>query len=212
MPLTVTVKQTAGGYASHWIADNVQSGTMLEVLPPAGMFMPSSLDAEFLLLAAGSGITPVMSILKSVLLAGSGRIVLVYANRDERSVIFGPALRELAASAGSRLLVVHWLDVLQGVPTADGLMPLIRPVRRMADIRQRARPVLVSGPRCGERASACRRAASGLSDSYPCSTTRSMSRSQSRAGSGDATGHARRRNAFPGLADRHSHAGRAHRR
>ena len=125
--LAVTVKQTPGGYASHWIADNVRPGTKLDVLPPAGMFTPSSLDADFLLLAAGSGITPVMSILKSALLAGRGRIVLIYANRDERSVIFGPALRELGATAGSRLLVVHWLDVLQGMPSADGLVPLVSP-------------------------------------------------------------------------------------
>jgi 3-ketosteroid 9alpha-monooxygenase subunit B len=125
--LTVTVKQTPGGYASHWIADNVRPGTMLEVLPPAGMFTPSSLDDDFLLLAAGSGITPVMSILKSALLAGRGRIVLVYANRDAGSVIFGRALREFGATAGSRLLVVHWLDVLQGMPTAAGLVPLVRP-------------------------------------------------------------------------------------
>jgi 3-ketosteroid 9alpha-monooxygenase subunit B len=128
-PLTVTVKQTTGGYASHWIADNVRPGTMLDVLPPAGMFVPTSLDDDFLLLAAGSGITPVMSILKSVLTAGTGRVVLVYANRDERSVIFGSALRDLAAESGSRLLVVHWLDVLQGLPTPSGLVPLMRPFR-----------------------------------------------------------------------------------
>ena len=126
-PLTVTVKQTPGGYASHWIADNVKPGSVLDVLPPAGMFVPSSLDHDFLLLAAGSGITPVMSILKSVLAAGRGRIVLVYANHDERSVIFGPALKKLAAAAESRLLLVHWLDTLQGLPTAAQLAPLIRP-------------------------------------------------------------------------------------
>jgi 3-ketosteroid 9alpha-monooxygenase subunit B len=126
-PLTVTVKQTPGGYASRWIADNVRPGSALDVLPPAGMFVPSSLDDDFLLLAAGSGITPVISILKSVLAAGRGRVVLVYANRDERAVIFGPELKKLAEGAGSRLLVVHWLDVLQGLPTATQLMPLIRP-------------------------------------------------------------------------------------
>jgi len=126
-PLTVTVKQTPDGYASHWIADNVRPGSVLDVLPPAGMFVPSSLDDDFLLLAAGSGITPVMSILKSVLTAGRGRVVLVYANRDERSVIFGQALKALGASAGSRLVVVHWLDVLQGLPTAEQLVPLVRP-------------------------------------------------------------------------------------
>jgi 3-ketosteroid 9alpha-monooxygenase subunit B len=126
-PLTVTVKQTPDGYASRWVAANVRPGTQLDVLPPAGMFVPSSLDDDFLLLAAGSGITPVMSILRSVLTAGSGRVVLLYANRDERSVIFGAALADLAASAGSRLLVVHWLDVLQGLPTGAGLVPLVRP-------------------------------------------------------------------------------------
>jgi 3-ketosteroid 9alpha-monooxygenase subunit B len=126
-PLTVTVKQTVDGYASNWIAQNVRPGTVLDVLPPAGMFVPSSLDDDFLLLAAGSGITPVMSILKSVLAGGRGRVVLVYANPDERSVIFGAALKELAATAGSRLLVVHWLDVLQGLPTADRLVPIFRP-------------------------------------------------------------------------------------
>jgi len=126
-PLTVTVKQTPDGYASHWIAENVRRGTVLDILPPAGMFVPSSLDDDFLLLAAGSGITPVMSILKSVLTAGRGRVVLLYANQDERSVIFAAALKELAAAAGSRLLVVHWLDVLQGLPTADRLVPIVRP-------------------------------------------------------------------------------------
>jgi 3-ketosteroid 9alpha-monooxygenase subunit B len=126
-PLTVTVKQTPDGYASRWIAENVRQGTVLDVLPPAGMFVPSSLDADILLLAAGSGITPVMSILKSVLAGGRGRIVLIYANHDERSVIFGAALKQLAAAAGSRLAIVHWLDVLQGLPTSDQLVPLVRP-------------------------------------------------------------------------------------
>ena len=126
-PLTVTVKQTAAGYASRWIAENVVPGTELDVLPPAGQFVPRSLDDDLLLLAAGSGITPAMSILKSVLAAGTGRVVLVYANRDDRSVIFGSALRELARSAGSRLLVVHWLDALQGLPSGPLLAPLLRP-------------------------------------------------------------------------------------
>lgn len=126
-PHTVTVKRMPSGYASNWIADHVVPGTVLDVLPPAGTFTPRSLDADFLLLAGGSGITPVMSILRSALAAGTGKIVLVYANADERSVIFAARLRELQAGAPGRLQVVHWLDVLQGPPTAAALCELTRP-------------------------------------------------------------------------------------
>ncbi|HWN59367.1 MAG TPA: ferredoxin--NADP reductase [Streptosporangiaceae bacterium] len=123
----ITVKRTQGGYASNWIFDHVGAGTVLDVLPPAGTFCPDSLSGDFLLFAAGSGITPVMSILKSALAAGDGRVVLVYANRDEGSVIFGSLLRRLASSAGGRLVVVHWLDSLLGVPSATALAALARP-------------------------------------------------------------------------------------
>jgi 3-ketosteroid 9alpha-monooxygenase subunit B len=123
----ITVKRTEGGYASNWILDRVAAGTVLDLLPPAGTFVPPSLDANFLLFAAGSGITPVMSILKSALSAGRGRVVLVYANRDERSVIFGSSLGRLASDSGGRLVVVHWLDSLLGMPSAAGLAALARP-------------------------------------------------------------------------------------
>ena len=101
----ITVKRTAGGYASNWILVQVRAGTVL----------------------AGSGITPVMSILRSALAAGRGRVVLVYANRDERSVIFGPELRRLVSGSGGRLVVVHWLDSLLGVPSAAAMAALARP-------------------------------------------------------------------------------------
>lgn len=120
----ITVKRTADGYASNWLCDNVRAGSVLEVLPPAGTFTPRSLDADLLLFAAGSGITPVMSILKSALSTGRGHVVLVYANRDERSVIFGSALRSLACD---RLLMIHHLDSVQGPPSVASLAALTRP-------------------------------------------------------------------------------------
>jgi 3-ketosteroid 9alpha-monooxygenase subunit B len=123
----IAVKRTADGYASNWILDNVTAGSVLEVLPPAGMFTPRSLDGDFLLFAAGSGITPVMSILKSVLTAGRGRVVLIYANRDEKTVIFGSLLADLARESDGRLVVLHWLDSLQGVPSAAAISALARP-------------------------------------------------------------------------------------
>ncbi|NEB17980.1 2Fe-2S iron-sulfur cluster-binding protein [Streptomyces coelicoflavus] len=136
--LKVTVKRTAGGYASHWICDHVAEGDTLQVLRPAGTFTPDSLDGDFLLFAAGSGITPVMSILTSALHAGTGRVTLVYANRDEQSVIFREELTALAREYGDRLTVLHWLESLQDRPTASGLRALAAPYA--------ARPAFVCGP------------------------------------------------------------------
>ncbi|MET7771471.1 ferredoxin--NADP reductase [Nocardia sp. NPDC005366] len=125
----VTVKRTAGGYGSNWVCDNVKAGDSIEVLPPSGVFTPKDLDQDLLLFGAGSGITPVMSILKSALARGDGRIVLVYANRDPDGVIFAGELSELAAKHPQRLVVVHWLENLQGLPTTDGLATLVAPYR-----------------------------------------------------------------------------------
>ncbi|MDV6014184.1 2Fe-2S iron-sulfur cluster-binding protein [Haloechinothrix sp. LS1_15] len=123
----VTVKRVDDGYASNWICDTVTEGMELDVLAPAGVFTPRSLDDDLLLFAGGSGITPVMSIVKSVLRHGSGRIALVYANRDERSVIFAGELGELAAAHPERLTVVHWLESVQGLPTVAALRALTEP-------------------------------------------------------------------------------------
>lgn len=124
--LKVTVKRTEGGYGSNWLCDNIAAGATIDVLPPSGVFTPADLDADLLLWAAGSGITPVMSILKSVLAAGTGRVVLCYANHDERSVIFAAELRQLAARYAGRLTVLHWLESIQGLPTRAQLSGFTR--------------------------------------------------------------------------------------
>ena len=126
-PLRVTVKRVRDGRASNWLCSELQEGQTLEVLPPAGVFVPRSLDADLLLFGGGSGVTPVLSILRSALLAGQGRIFLIYANRDEHSVIFRDELRQLATAHPQRLQIVHWLDSLQGVPSTQQLAELARP-------------------------------------------------------------------------------------
>jgi 3-ketosteroid 9alpha-monooxygenase subunit B len=126
-PMTVTVKRTADGYASNWLCDHAHAGMKIHVLQPSGVFVPKTLDTDFLLLAAGSGITPMMAICKSALSEGSGKVVLIYANRDENSVIFGGALRELSAKYPDRLTVVHWLETVQGLPSAAALAGLAAP-------------------------------------------------------------------------------------
>ncbi|NPC98672.1 ferredoxin--NADP reductase [Nocardioides sp. zg-DK7169] len=122
----VTVKRTDGGYASNWLCDHAGVGTELEVLAPSGIFTPASLDEDLLLLAGGSGITPVMSILKTLLHSGTGSAVLLYGNRDEHSVIFAEQLRELVARFPERLRVVHWLETVQGLPSQASLGALLR--------------------------------------------------------------------------------------
>jgi 3-ketosteroid 9alpha-monooxygenase subunit B len=125
--LRVTVKRSVGGYASNWLCDNVKPGTILEALAPAGIFTPRSLHGDLFLLAAGSGITPIMSIVKSALARGTGAMTLLYANRDESSVIFRDELRALAGQHTARLTVIHWLETVQGLPTPAQLRALATP-------------------------------------------------------------------------------------
>ncbi|GAA4952936.1 ferredoxin--NADP reductase [Actinoplanes utahensis] len=115
-PPKITVKRMAGGRVSNWIGDHVRAGDLLDVAGPAGTFTPASLDDDLLLLAGGSGITPIMGIVKAV----RGERALIYANRDAESIIFGDELAGL-------LPVTHWLDSERGVPTADGLRELLAP-------------------------------------------------------------------------------------
>ncbi|MBF5000510.1 ferredoxin--NADP reductase [Nocardia sp. BSTN01] len=120
--LVVTVKRTAGGYASNWLCDNAEVGMRLTVLTPSGVFVPKSLDVDLLLVAAGSGITPMISIAKSTLIGGSGTVYLFYANKDEKSVIFGDELDDIMREFPDRLNVEHWLESERGLPTVNGLI------------------------------------------------------------------------------------------
>ncbi|MEU6662847.1 ferredoxin--NADP reductase [Streptomyces sp. NPDC046821] len=126
-PMKVTVKKVAGGVGSGWICDQVKAGDELEILPPGGTFTPADLDADLILVAGGSGITPVISIAKSVLNAGTGKVTLLYANRDESSVIFRDELWGLAEEFAGRFNVVHWLEALQGLPTEKLLASALAP-------------------------------------------------------------------------------------
>lgn len=117
----ITVKRTAEGYASNWICDNLRTGDTLRLLPPSGIFTPKDINADLLLWGGGSGITPVISIARTALEKGSGKVVLFYANRDQESVIFANELRNLAAAHPDRFTVVHWLESVQGLPTQEGI-------------------------------------------------------------------------------------------
>jgi len=115
--LQVTVKRTVDGYASNWINDNLKVGDTMRVLPPSGIFTPSDINADFMLFAAGSGVTPILSIARTALEKGTGRVVMLYANRDEKSVIFAEQFRELAGEYADRFQIIHWLETVQGLPS-----------------------------------------------------------------------------------------------
>lgn len=122
--LAVTVKRTAGGYGSNWLCDNIVAGATVTVLPPSGHFTPKDLDVDMVLLAAGSGITPIISIVKSALLEGDGHLVLFYANQDAESVIFGEDVRYLAKQFPERLTLIEWLESERGLPDRKDLSEL----------------------------------------------------------------------------------------
>ncbi|MFI7000948.1 2Fe-2S iron-sulfur cluster-binding protein [Nocardia sp. NPDC050175] len=125
--IAVTVKRIADGYASNLICDTVAVGDLITVLEPSGSFGPRELDTDVLLCAAGSGITPVLSIIKSTMVGGSGNVVVLYANRDRQSVIFADVLDDLAHRYRGRLQVLHWLESERGLPTAVAVAELVRP-------------------------------------------------------------------------------------
>lgn len=123
----IAVKRVEGGLISNHICSTVKPGQTLLVQPPAGQFvLPDNIDGNFVLAAGGSGITPILSILKFILASNKGRILLIYANRDEKSVIFSKEIRELLTAHPDRLTVCHWLESMQGLPSARHLAELMR--------------------------------------------------------------------------------------
>nr|MDQ4007346.1 2Fe-2S iron-sulfur cluster-binding protein [Actinomycetota bacterium] len=115
--LRIAVKQVEGGRASPWVNRRLAVGDVVEVATPSGRFRaePNPLHERHLLgIAAGSGITPVLSILKSVLaVEPRSRFTLVYGNRDRDSTIFRDKLARLQERYGERLRVVHVLSRCQ---------------------------------------------------------------------------------------------------
>lgn len=111
--LTVTVKRIGGGLFSNWANDNLKAGDAIEVMAPHGSFTwdftPGAAN-HYVGFAGGSGITPVMSLLKSALLTEPGsRFTLFNGNRDSNSIIFLEALAQLKNRFMDRLEVHHFL-------------------------------------------------------------------------------------------------------
>jgi ring-1,2-phenylacetyl-CoA epoxidase subunit PaaE len=113
-PLRVAVKRLEGGAFSGWVLDGLHAGDELEVLPPAGRFGPHvdpTRSRRYGLIAAGSGITPLLSIAATVLdVEPDSDVVLLYGNRTSRDVMFLEELSDLKDRFPERLQVLHVLS------------------------------------------------------------------------------------------------------
>ena len=124
--LKVTVKRVQGGKGSNWFNDKLSEGGVLDVLPPAGRFILGDGQAPLLLFGGGSGITPMMSIIKSALKSTTRKIRLFYANRDKASIIFDTELAALVAANPGRLEVIHHLDADHGFAKTDNILAALK--------------------------------------------------------------------------------------
>ncbi len=111
---TVTVKELKGGLVSTHINKNIQSGMEIAVMPPDGRFFTKLKEENrktYYLFAAGSGITPIMSILKTIVEKEPQSVVfLLYGNRNEESIIFKDQLDRLERRYAGQLFVEHILS------------------------------------------------------------------------------------------------------
>jgi len=124
----VTVKRVEDGRVSNWFNDELRVGDSIQVQPPEGRFVLRSNEGDhgIVLFGGGSGITPVLSIMKSALRTTTRDVKLIYANRDDRSIIFKDEIEIWRAEYPSRLEVAHHLDSEAGFMAVEDIQEHIR--------------------------------------------------------------------------------------
>ena len=112
--LKVAVKKVAGGHFSTWANESLQAGDVLEVLPPTGNFntpLHPEQKKAYVAFAAGSGITPVLSLIKTTLLTEpQSTFTLVYGNRSKATILFKESLEALKDKFIDRFRIYHILS------------------------------------------------------------------------------------------------------
>ncbi len=112
--LKVAVKKVEGGAFSTFANDDLRAGDVLDIMPPTGKFytdLHSSQRKNYVALAAGSGITPILSIIKTTLLTEpQSNFTLVYGNRSKASILFKEELQALKDKFIDRFRLYHILS------------------------------------------------------------------------------------------------------
>jgi len=112
--LRVAVKKVPGGVFSTWANEGLKAGMQLELMPPLGKFyteLNTEAKKQYVAFASGSGITPILSIIKTTLITEPlSRFTLVYGNRNRHSIIFKEALESLKNKFMGRFSIVYILS------------------------------------------------------------------------------------------------------
>jgi ring-1,2-phenylacetyl-CoA epoxidase subunit PaaE len=151
--LRIAVKKVDGGAFSSWAADELNAGDQLDVMTPTGRFgvVPSSDQGRIHVgFAAGSGITPILSIVKGVLAREpESRFFLFYGNRSTENMLFREALEELKDRFLARFSLFHVISgeeqdipILQGRLDGEKVRVLLRSLVPAATVDH----VFVCGP------------------------------------------------------------------
>ncbi|GLW28456.1 2Fe-2S iron-sulfur cluster-binding protein [Actinoplanes regularis] len=107
----IGVREVPGGAVSTWIVRDLRPGDEVEVAPPSGTFTPDlAAGGRHVLIAAGSGITPVLSIAASLLRQSAAEVTIFYGNRRTDTVMFAEELADLKDRYPARLDLVHVLS------------------------------------------------------------------------------------------------------
>jgi ring-1,2-phenylacetyl-CoA epoxidase subunit PaaE len=110
-PPRIGVREVPDGAMSTWLVRIVRPGDRIEVQPPSGTFTPDiDVAARHVLIVAGSGITPALSIASSVLANPGSRVTVLYGNRRTDTVMFADELADLKDREPSRVELVHVLS------------------------------------------------------------------------------------------------------
>ena len=106
----IGVREVPDGCVSGWLVRGTRPGDTIEVQPPSGAFTPDlAVRGQHVLIAAGSGITPVLSIAAALLAAGA-EVTLLYGNRRADTVMFADEVADLKDAYPTRMRLVHVLS------------------------------------------------------------------------------------------------------
>ena len=113
--MATTVKRVPGGKVSNWMLDNLVEGDDVTITRAAGTFCLAPTSVALLGFSGGSGVTPILSLVKSALATTDRKVRLLCADKDRASVIFDAVLEDLVARYPDRLSVLRHIDHERGL-------------------------------------------------------------------------------------------------